>query len=327
MFFSVLSANAADNVLQAVQVDGVSDTYNIILKSDDKTEIKKTIQAPNKMVIDLKGIRASKTINTIYSNTSSVDTVIVESVGKDDLKIFIQADNVSAAEITFDTLKTPLGVLNKPVKNDNQIVLNEPMTSYTPVYNEDSEEETGMNLTSVLASPQLTGVKKMLKDEKISWIISFGLFAIIVLSGIKAIKGNDNEIKVGLSQSLKERELDLRQTMANSVNSLRETPIAPSAPSVNYGLKAYQQGTRSPYMTAELPQRRAAAPQVPPVQQNSINVPRPSASAVVTAPVKKVNNIDSMKFLESMTQIYEKNGRADLAQGLKANINKARTRV
>ena len=31
-----------------------------------------------------------------------------------------------------------------------------------------------------------------------------------------------------------------------------------------------------------------------------------------------------MKFLESMTQIYEKNGRSDLAQGLKAGMLKAK---
>ena len=33
-------------------------------------------------------------------------------------------------------------------------------------------------------------------------------------------------------------------------------------------------------------------------------------------------NVDSKKFLESMTKIYEKNGRADLAMGLKNNMKK-----
>ncbi len=43
-----------------------------------------------------------------------------------------------------------------------------------------------------------------------------------------------------------------------------------------------------------------------------------------TAAAPKTTNIDSMKFLESMTKIYEKNGRTDLAQGLKSNMQKAR---
>ena len=39
------------------------------------------------------------------------------------------------------------------------------------------------------------------------------------------------------------------------------------------------------------------------------------------------SNIDSMKFLQSMTQIYEKNGRPDLAKGLKAGMLKAKANV
>ena len=35
------------------------------------------------------------------------------------------------------------------------------------------------------------------------------------------------------------------------------------------------------------------------------------------------SDLDSMKFLESITKIYEKNGRSDLAKGLKDNLRKA----
>ncbi|MEI8129266.1 MAG: hypothetical protein WCG95_06575, partial [bacterium] len=128
---------ASDNVLQAIQIDGVKDSYNIVLKSDDVSEIKKTVQAPNKMILNLKGIRASKTINTIYNNTSSVDSVVVEPTSDDSVKISIQADNVANAGVHFDTLKTPLGVLDKSAKQNkttDELVLNKPMDSYTPVY-------------------------------------------------------------------------------------------------------------------------------------------------------------------------------------------------
>jgi hypothetical protein len=44
---------------------------------------------------------------------------------------------------------------------------------------------------------------------------------------------------------------------------------------------------------------------------------------VNTAPVNQSNpNIDNLKFLESMTAIYEKSGRHDLAVGLKASLSK-----
>ena len=44
---------------------------------------------------------------------------------------------------------------------------------------------------------------------------------------------------------------------------------------------------------------------------------------VNSAPVNQSNpNIDNLKFLESMTAIYEKSGRHDLARGLKASLSK-----
>lgn len=341
---------ASDNVLQAIQVDGVKDSYNIILKSDDVADLKKTVQAPNKMILNLKGIRASKTINTIYNNTSSVDSVVVEPTGEESVKILIQGDNVGNAEIHFDTLKTPLGVLDKTEKkkaSTDQIVLSGPMNSYKPVYEENFDEENaGFSLTGAMSSPAAKYTKKILKNEKISWMITFGLFAIMLLGGAKAIRGKDSEIKVGLTQSLKEREIELFKGLANDSNlsSLNAQPnVAAQQLSGNYGIKAYQNGTRSPYASSEIQRpRHAASPISSPqpaaqginsqpttttmqgLMQNSIQ-----KTALKTPPITgpKTTNIDSIKFLESMTKIYEKNGRSDLAQGLKTNMKKAKVNL
>lgn len=354
---------ASDNVLQAIQVDGFKDSYNIILKSDDVADLKKTVQAPNKMVLNLKGIRASKTINTIYNNTSSVDSVVVEPTGEDSVKISIQGENVGAAGIHFDTLKTPLGVLDKSQKQEkasDELVLNGPMTSYKPVYNDNGdEEESGFALAGASASKYL---KKALKNEKISWMIAFGLFAVIIIGGSKFIRGKDNDIRVGLTQSLKDREIDLYRNMGVS-SELSGAATAgvnqasvPQNTAANYGLKAYQQGTRSPYLSVEsnIQQRPrptvAPKPSVPSAasinsqqgiqsaslrQQNqniASNLAQSTMQNTISKPVQsapagtrpKSANIDSMKFLESMTKIYEKNGRSDLAQGLKTNMKKAK---
>lgn len=341
---------ASDNVLQAIQVDGVKDSYNIVLKSDDVADLKKSVQAPNKMVLTLKGIRASKTINTIYNNTSSVDSVVVEPVGDDTVRILIQADNVGNAGIHFDTLKTPLGVLDKTQKSaaaTDELVLNNPMNSYKPVYDDsDDADNSGFSMTAV-SGPAVKQIKNIMKNEKISWMVAFGLFSIIILAGIKVIKGNDNEIRVGLTQSLKEREIDLYKGMgvhgALSEASLHGNTHANSANS-NYGIRAYQNDTRNPYVTSEIQRTRVASTPVvnsQPIQQNfnqrvgaqapiAQNLQAPvqqSALKTAQAPAMskpKTTNIDSIKFLESMTKIYEKNGRSDLAQGLKANMKKAK---
>lgn len=346
---------ASDNVLQAIQVDGVKDSYNIVLKSDDVADLKKTVQAPNKMVLTLKGIRASKTINTIYNNTSSVDSVVVEPINDDTVKILIQAENVGNAGIHFDTLKTPLGVLDKTQKQSetsDEIVLNNPMNSYKPVYDEsDDSDDSGFSIAAI-SGPAAKQIKNILKNEKISWMIAFGLFSIILLSGIKIIKGKDSEIKVGLTQSLKEREINLYKNMGvHSALSEAALHSHPNNVANNYGIRAYQNDTRSPYVTSEIQRQRLTQPMSAPVnpqpvQQNlSLNnrvglqssiaqniqtqAPPVQSSALKTAPVQtmskpKTTNIDSIKFLESMTKIYEKNGRSDLAQGLKANMKKAK---
>lgn len=310
---TVNSVYAVENVLQAIQIEGVKDTYNIVLKSDDNAEVKKTIQAPNKMLLDIKGIRASKSINTIYSNTSSVDSVVVEQTGNDTLKIFIQGDNVANADVKFDSLKTP--VLKKQEYNE-QVVLSSPMETFKPVY-EEIQEDSSSVLDSELVTSVAAKAKGLLKDEKISWTIVFGLFAIIVLNGVKKLQPAPTAVKIGLG--LKDREVELYKNI-----NTRTMNNPPQTVNATAGLKAYQSSTRSPYMSTGLPPRKTvpsaptkAEPNVAPSTVKTMQ--RPAAPEV--AP--KVNNIDSMKFLESMTKIYEKSGRPDLAQGLKTNMQKA----
>lgn len=349
-------ALASDNVLQAIQVDGVADSYNIIFKSDDVAEIKKTIQAPNKMVLILNGIRASKTINTIYNNTASVDSVVVEPLGEDSVKILVQADNVANAEVKFDTLKTPLGVLDKTQKQDkpnSELVLNGPVNSYQPVYNqnEDFEEDEGFSMAD--ASSAVAGyAKKALKSDKLSLFAVCGLLIMVVFGGLKTVKSKDSDIKVGLSQSLKEREIDLYKGLGGLNVELPEPPVANKAAAnsqnmagASYGLRAYQNGTRSPYITSEMQRPRPMVSPAPQSVSRNISSARPSAThtsslhgntmtmskpALKAAPASqksRTTNIDSIKFLESMTKIYEKNGRSDLAQGLKANMKKAKANL
>lgn len=356
MIVSICVSNktfASDNVLQAIQINGVKDSYNVVLKSDDVAELKKTVQAPNKMIINLKGIRASKTINTIYNNTSSVDSVVVEPINDDTVKILIQGENVANAQVNFDTLKTPLGVLDnseKQTKSGDELVLNNPMSTYKPVYdNSQDEEQTSFSLMAFL--------KKCVKSKKIGALMTVAGIAMIILSGFKNIKNKDNEIKVGLTQSLsqnamnQQREIDLYKCGLNlggkyaGVNAEISGEMPNNFPSsvglsgqsmtnANYGVRAYQQGTKSPYTTQEIQRPRPTATFAKPqmnLQQAANAALKPTMQTTMQKPVgvgvatkPKTANIDSMKFLESMTKIYEKNGRSDLAQGLKTNMKKAK---
>lgn len=324
-------AFASDNVLQAIQINGSRDTYEIVLKSDDRAELHKTIQAPNKMMIYLKGIRASKSINTIYNNTASVDSVVVEPVNNETVKILIQADNVNNASVTFDTLKTPLGLLGTSLQTTSgkQIELSKPMSTYKSVYDSGLEENSEGLLSGFSSTTLGKYIKKVLKSNQVSWMMVFGLFAIIVMSGIKNLKDRDNSLKVGLSQSLRARELENYKNFSAAEEESNYLPlpsIAPQTAGAAYGLRAYQNGTRSPYMTHDI-QRTAVRPSVVP-SKIPAGVGQKTSQTISQAGISDMrrsrpSNIDSVKFLESMTKIYEKNGRSDLAQGLKTNMKKA----
>ena len=126
ILLSSLSVFANDNVLQSIEIEPVKDTYNIVLVSDKAVDVKKEVQASNRITLTMKDIRASKTLNTVYNNVSNVDSIMVEPQGNG-LSIFFQADNASAATISFDAL-----VAIAPAKKSTQnIKLNNPILNYS----------------------------------------------------------------------------------------------------------------------------------------------------------------------------------------------------
>ena len=339
LIFSVTTAFATENVLQTIEIEPVKDTYNIVLVSDKAVDVKKTVQGSNKITLTMKDIRASKTLNTIYNNVSNVDTVMVEPQGNG-LKIFFQADNASASTVTFDAL-----VAMAPAKSSKQsLKLNNPIESYAPIYNESFDEAKTSSLFDRLKSSSTVADIKDSIDEETAGdaankMLSFGLLGLLAFSVIRLFKRKEADMKIGLAQSLTYREISLYKG-APTVAPTYSNPEKSFA-SVNYGLNAYQRENRNPYETEPVqfhnPRLRSYVTQA---QQDTVaqTISRPAPSKTMTMPqaqVKKMTtpvntapvnqsnpNIDNLKFLESMTAIYEKSGRHDLARGLKASLNK-----
>ena len=375
--FSNLCVQAAtDNVLQSIQIDSFKDTYNIVLKSDEKPETKRVINDENKMMLTLKGVRASKDFNTVY-NATNIDSVTVEPVGSDSVNISIQAQNVSRANLIFDTLDTPLGVLRTQdnqktsvtkkasKKHKKKIVLSHPVREYRPIFNEDDEDDV-MSFNSLMSKDYAESFISTFKEDGITNTITILLIGVIIFCTIKLFRKNNKEdnMQVGLSQSLRDREMNLMQDMMQTQQQYPQASLSQSIrPEMNYGIKSYQnavkspyqqQGMRSPYTTSDIKFNSSAMQQkFQSIKQSSVSsvnakqndVPamaaaplrvnrisqysqsplqqRPvSTSSGFSSPQSKVTNVDSMKFLDQMAKIYEKNGRADLAQGLKSKMNR-----
>lgn len=156
-----------------------------------------------------------------------------------------------------------------------------------------------------------------------------------------------------LSQSQKtqqiDREIALNKNMLESMNLQKQTISNPISVNTGYGMKAYQQSQKNPYTTntqttngvSGIARRSTLANSSPIKRQITVNKPVTSstktsitakAPSLVNTPLKKPvaktvstpqADMDSMKFLESITKIYEKNGRTDLAKGLQDNLKKA----
>ena len=339
MFLSVLSVCAEENVLQTIEIVPVKDTYNIVLVADKAVDVKKTVNAPNQVTLNMKDIRASKTLNTVYNNVSNVDTVMVEPQGNG-LSIFFQAENAAGTSVSFDSL-APV-ITTKTRTETQKLRLNNPVESYAPIYKEDlSQEKTSSLFNRLKNSSAMEGIKDSVEEENVSdtvnKVFSFGLVGLLAFSLVKLFKRKEPEMKIGLSQGLNEREIDMykgAQPIGNSYVNV-EKPFT----TVNYGLNAYQKENRNPY-EAEAPihnprlrnymnpvsnynVQTASQPQRPVAQTAVKTTVRKNTTPVNTAPVNQGNpNVDNLKFLESMTAIYEKSGRHDLARGLKASLSK-----
>ena len=343
----MLGAYADENVLQSIEIEPVKDTYNIVLVSDKAVNVKKTIQAPNKINLTLKDIRASKTINTVYNNVSNVDTVMVEQQGNG-VNIFFQAENAEAATVTFDAL-TPAPVA--AVKSETtKLKLNNPIESYAPIYNEDFQTvKTSKLYDKLKANSTLNEIKDNLDEASASGdtsskFISFGLLTLLAVAISRLFKKKEPEMKIGLSQQFG-NGISLNYAEAEQgMQPLYHTSTgAKPLTAANYGINAYKNSERNPYETAPMQfhnprmnnYARMTAEQTLPQAQPVMTKPQPAAvnkvaaakkgmtTPVNTAPVNQSNpNIDNLKFLESMTAIYEKSGRHDLARGLKVSLSK-----
>ncbi len=325
MLLSAVVAFANDNVLQTIQIEPIRDTYNIVLMSDKAVDVKKTIEGNGLIMLSLKGIRASEMLNTVYNGSADIDSVVVTPKNDEEIEIRVKGDNVERSTVTFDSLTNSVKVASAPKK---EIVLNKPMKTYAPVVTEEEVVETPSVSFPPLGQKIVDVLKKIYGNQANKNLINFGFLAMVLFYGIKLVRSRETEeIKVGLAQGLAEREINLYKPMQTPVtNNFTSTTSKPYT-TLNYGMNAYRNVNRNPYEGAVMPraQRNVSAPIQKPV------VSRMTSTAVVDPkPEVKVaqqtttQNIDNVKFLETMTAIYEKSGRHDLAQGIKANLSKVK---
>ncbi len=366
---------AVANTLSEIQVNAEQNGYGIVLKTDESAQMKKVVSSSDKMSIELKNVDVSDALNTVYNNVANIENVTIQPVSKSDIKVIFKGKDIAQSKVYFETVKTVAAPL---VKETETLKLNGPVNSYTPVYHPeafvqaDESQTANPQLNEVLTKMHVTRnmllsvkkyAKKAIHKAESSGINPIAALGVIIVAAAFALRPRGKSADtakqrmagVGLSaaknQAGLEREIGLNREMAAGLNSLGARGAEPRGiASSAYGMKAYQQSQRNPYMTSNvasngisgIPKRplpKASAPvKRQPVQARPVSAASaPIQSQVRTrmsqpiqhtaraqAPLKE-SDLDSMKFLESITKIYEKNGRTDLAKGLKDNLKKVQT--
>ena len=100
--FAGLSVSASDNFLNSIVISKADGNTSVILRSDEVAKIKREVESNDEIVLTLKNMKQSNGLDTLYKNISDVNGMIIQNSGSD-LKIFIDAPDISKASIVFET--------------------------------------------------------------------------------------------------------------------------------------------------------------------------------------------------------------------------------
>ena len=144
------------NTLSEIQINAEDSGYGIVLKTDETAQMKKTVSADNnKLTIQLKDVEVSEDLNTVYNNVANLENVTVAPAGKGDIKIIFTGDGIADSKVYFENAQASVAPLVSSSTGES-IQLSAPVSSYTPVYNQESMlEEVQDDQT---ANPQVNEV-------------------------------------------------------------------------------------------------------------------------------------------------------------------------
>ena len=120
IFFVALTAKvfAADNLLHSITLEKNNTGYNIILDTDLKADVTKKVHGDNELIINLKNVTSSETVNAIYKGTNAIDGLVIENVAPASLKINIKAENIKNSTVMITTPDGSTSIVGESIPLD-----------------------------------------------------------------------------------------------------------------------------------------------------------------------------------------------------------------
>ncbi len=333
------------------ELDGA---YQLTIKADAPIEYKTKVKSQDSIYFDLKNAVTVDNLDTIYDDVSDIDGVIVQQL-ENKVRIYVNGLNTQNTKLVFKTAQQNVSAPK------NEVVLNRPLREYMPVV--DTEEvfdeninwdENSFNPEHLLAS--FFGLFEGKADMTLMVCLSLLVLSIVISKKVFAKIKLQEEPLIGLSSAYQkdfEQTEEIKQMPALNKPSKQMQPqvnpalkyasnnyssILPkqkprmantNAIKQNYALGAYQNSQKNPYITKthnaqplKYPNRAGSF-----AQSSNSFVTKPQVRATNVSSPKANVSADNIKFLESVTKIYEQSGRADLAQGLREGVHKRKTAV
>lgn len=349
------AALAQESLITSVTISKpkeLNGAYKLTVKADKPVEYKAKAENSDSIYFDLKNALTVENVDTIYDDVSGIDAVIVQQLENSKVRIYVNGINTSSTQLAFKTSQ------QTGSSATNELVLNRPIREYRPTNNINEIGQEDINWDENSFNPEhLLGSFFGIFDGRadMTFIICLILLvgSVVVSKKVFAKVKLEEEPLIGLSSAYQKNNEPQRNNPLDVV--YKEAPIArkpvvssPQMPKSrynasvpqrqqqflkpqrnaikqNYALGAYQNAQKNPYTTAVSSQGQVA------YQKRVQNPSRQYVSRPVQNEVPRVQKqqatIENIKFLESVTKIYEQSGRKDLAQGLRAGINNRKTAV
>ena len=115
MLFTIgLSVSAKTNQLHTITLDKNNGVYNIILDTDDISNVVRKVVSDNEIILELSGITSSDTINALYRGTDAIDNLVIENAGFNRLKIYVSAPNIKSSSVIMKPALGHASIVGEP---------------------------------------------------------------------------------------------------------------------------------------------------------------------------------------------------------------------
>jgi len=358
-------AFAQENIISSVVISKSKDkpnAYELNIDSTQAVQYKTTIDEDGSIYFDLKNSTVADDMGTVYDDVSNIDNVVVKQLDKNKVRIYVKGRNVRNTELVFVN-----SLFETSRESSKKVIINRPINEYQPtnhLSDLDSQNDIqDWDDNSFNFSHLSVELLQALKEGPAGIImIILTLFAIvaIIIKNLTSKISADAEPLIGLnnaknmsynapqgtfntpvhnamndmqgisnrSQTLKNAQLELAKAhekyqayLQNKYKENYKDKIKPvNIDAIKKDLKASSMKESGDFKIPPRPRKT----------QNTTNFTSP----YIQRPKNKIDYIpetakkdSSMKFLESVTKIYEQSGRGDLAAGLKNSITKAKQSI